>query len=76
MRTTYDREADAVYIALVDVAPGEATVQREVPTGNEDSMIVLDFDERGFLLGVEVLGASAVLRDEVLANATDVTKNS
>ena len=72
MRTTYDREADAVYIALVDVAPGEATVQHEVPTGNEDSTIVLDFDERGFLLGVEVLGASVVLRAEVLANATQI----
>lgn len=75
LKTTYDRAADAAYIEFVDITPGEATVQQEVSIGNTESTIVLDFDHNGFLLGVEILGASSILRKELLAEATDITGN-
>jgi uncharacterized protein YuzE len=76
MKTTYDRVADAAYIEFVDVAPGEAVAQQEVPVDDKESTIVLDFDQNGFLLGVEILGASSILREELLAKATDITGDS
>lgn len=73
MEITYDRVADAAYIRLVDIAPGEAVVQEVVPGEDGRSEIMLDFDRNGFLLGVEILGAEAILREELLAEATDIT---
>jgi uncharacterized protein YuzE len=73
VRLTYDREADAAYIALVDIVPGEAVAQEEIALDDRESTIVLDFDRNGFLLGVEILGASHVLREELLTTATDIT---
>lgn len=75
MKHTYDRVADAAYIEFVDVTPGEAAVQQEVPVGDTDSTIIMDFDQNGFLLGMEILGASAILRDDLLAAAEDITDN-
>jgi len=68
-RVTFDAEADAAYVPLARTRPGDATVQvfvRGVP-GPAD--IVLDFDAAGRLLGVEVIGASAILAPELLAAA-------
>lgn len=76
MKMTYDRVADAAYIAFVDVTPGEAVEQREFPLDDKEAEIVLDFDRNGFLLGVEVLGAAAILRRELLAQATDITSEN
>jgi|GEM_PF-125723 len=53
-KITYDREADALYIAFGE---GPATVQ-EVAEG-----IALDWDSEGRLLGIEILDASKRLAD-------------
>ncbi|WP_117236669.1 DUF2283 domain-containing protein [Thermus sediminis] len=57
MRITYDREADALYIAFGE---GAATVE-EVAEG-----IALDRDGEGRLLGIEILDASKRLPLEAL----------
>ena len=51
--TTYDPEADAVYIALADARPREGT---EVAPG-----VVLDLDADGRLVGIEITNAKAML---------------
>ncbi|RCG32282.1 DUF2283 domain-containing protein [Sphaerisporangium album] len=70
MKVTYDREVDAAYIELVETGPGEAVEQRvfEIPPETE---MILDLDRNGFLLGVELLGASKVLRSELLARGEE-----
>lgn len=55
-RLVWDDEADAGYLALAPVGPGEAVHQRVVENpvaGLGD--VILDFDARGRLLGVEFL---------------------
>ena len=65
MRVTYDRQADAAYVYLVDhVAPGEACSQQCVSRD-----ITLDFDKAGKLLGIEILSARRVLRATALLRA-------
>ncbi|MGJ0389795.1 DUF2283 domain-containing protein [Microbacterium sp. CGR1] len=63
---TYDREVDAAYATIGrPIRPGEAV--RQVPVALPDGMsgeLILDFDRDGHLLGVEILGASALLRPE------------
>ena len=62
MRIEYDKEVDAGYIYLVDtIDEGEA-----VKTIELDSNIILDFNKEGKLLGIEVLNASKVLKDDTL----------
>jgi uncharacterized protein YuzE len=69
----YDPIADAAYIDVVDhVDYGEAVVQIEVEDPDLKGGIILDLDERGFLLGVEILGARKVLRPETLSNSLRV----
>ena len=67
MRVEYDRQADSAYIYLVDkIAPGQAKKQEicgELPD------VILDFDEGGLILGIEVLGASRLLPRELLQEA-------
>jgi uncharacterized protein YuzE len=54
MRMTYDGDADAAYLVI------------ERPGGGD---IVLDFDADGRLLGVEVIGATGLLRPAAVAAA-------
>ncbi|HEX6348614.1 MAG TPA: DUF2283 domain-containing protein [Candidatus Dormibacteraeota bacterium] len=65
---TYDSEADAGYVALVRIAPGDAVRQQAVRVADRGEL-VLDFDTDGRLLGIEVLGATAIMRPEVIAAA-------
>ncbi len=60
MRVTFDRQANAAYIYLVDVEPGEA-VKQEVA-----GPVILDFNRSGHLIGIEVLRATKFLPREVL----------
>ncbi len=53
MRIRYDPAVDALYIRLRE---GEVKDSDEVSTG-----IILDYDERGTALGIEILDASQVL---------------
>ena len=64
MRITYDREADALYIAFGD---GPATVGQ--PQGYVQEVgegIALDWDGEGRLLGIDILDASKKLPPEAL----------
>jgi uncharacterized protein YuzE len=62
---TYDAEAKAAYVYLDPIAPGEAKRQEVVL----DGQVVLDLDEHGKLLGVEIIYADLLLRPETLARA-------
>jgi uncharacterized protein YuzE len=68
MRVTYDVEANAAYLELDDVAEGSA-VENVVIQRPSQGDIVLDFDADGHLLGIEVIGATELLRTAVLETA-------
>ncbi len=58
MRVTYDSQANAAYIDIdEDVAEG-SVVENVVIERPGRGDIVLDIDAEGYLLGVEVIGAS------------------
>jgi len=61
LRLTWDVEAGAGYLALAEIAPGDAVSQEIVPNP-ADGMgdIVLDFDASGRLLGIEFLDERAL----------------
>ena len=63
-RTTYDRDADALYLSFTTIAPGGVAETREVSSG-----VFLDFDAEGRLLGMEVLEASRRLPAEATRTA-------
>lgn len=66
MRIEYDKKVDAAYIYLVDdIKEGEA--EKTIELNNN---IILDFDNQGKLIGVEVLNASKVLNQKVIAKAS------
>ncbi|WP_113701012.1 DUF2283 domain-containing protein [Nonomuraea lactucae] len=70
MRIEHDAENDVAYVYLVDeIGEGDADAQLLVEREGMPGELVLDFDTEGRLLGFEVLGASAILRPEVLALA-------
>ena len=52
MRITYDASTDALYVALVPIEAAQATRTDEVEPG-----LLLDRDDAGRLLGIEILGA-------------------
>ncbi|HIH42436.1 TPA: DUF2283 domain-containing protein [Candidatus Woesearchaeota archaeon] len=65
MKLEYDKEVDAAYIYLDQpLKDGEAKKTIEL---NEN--IILDFDDKGKLLGVEILNATKVLNKKVLLEA-------
>jgi len=70
MRVTYDHEADAAYIYFTDaeLVPGRDTVILDVPPGVQ-AMVNMDWKD-GKIVGVEVLGAAALLHSDLLAQAT------
>jgi len=75
MRLTHDEEADAAYIYLVDeIARGEVAASRLARIPLEGASLSVDFDAHGRLLGIEVLGASRVLRTETIQAALDITR--
>lgn len=71
MKITYDKEADAAYVQLVDeIIDGEASTQlHSIGTPGQKGEIIIDFDAEGCILGLEILGAKDVLREETLALA-------
>ncbi|MCO4273227.1 DUF2283 domain-containing protein [Pseudarthrobacter sp. HLT3-5] len=71
MKITYDKEADAAYVQLVDeVRDDEASTQvHSIETPGRKGEIIIDFDAEGRILGVEILGAKDVLREKTLALA-------
>jgi uncharacterized protein YuzE len=66
MRIEYDQEADAAYVYLVDkIKDGEA---KKTIVLNED--IILDFNDKDKLLGIEILNAKKILNEKSLVGAT------
>ena len=62
MRFEYDKEVDAAYIYLkYPIAEGES--KKTTPL---DDNVILDQDEDGKILGIEILNASSVLNKESL----------
>jgi uncharacterized protein YuzE len=57
MRATYDREADAIYIALSDAQPTETVVIDEHRT--------VDVDAEGKAVGIEIVGVSNYSLDDI-----------
>jgi len=53
MEITIDKEADAAYIYLKDIAPGESA-----KTIRASKHVLLDYDINGMLLGIELLFVS------------------
>jgi uncharacterized protein YuzE len=71
VRITYDPEANAAYIYLVQQI-GIGGVAKSVPVegeGIDPADFVFDFDRDGRLIGIEVLFASQLLADETLKSA-------
>ena len=68
MKLEYDKEADAAYIYLeYPIKKGQSKNTIEL---NEN--IMLDFDSKGKLLGVEILNASKVLNKKILVEAQPI----
>ena len=68
MKFEYDREADAAYIYLVyPIKNGQSKSTVELKEN-----IILDFDRKGKLLGVEILNASKLLDKKALLKAEGV----
>ncbi len=68
MKLEYDKEADAAYIYLE--YPIEEGQVKDTIELNEN--IILDFDGKGKLLGVEILNASKVLNKKTLVEAQPI----
>jgi len=72
VRVEYDDEVDVAYIHLVDhIGDGEAEKQIVVESDDLRAHVILDLDARGALLGIEIVGASHVLRPATLQNAPE-----
>lgn len=66
MRVTYDKGADAVYIYVkYPIKKGESKKQLSL----DDYPIILDFDKKDRLLGIEVLNVSKTLNKKFLKEA-------
>jgi uncharacterized protein YuzE len=70
MKITYDPEADAAYLQLVERVDGEIAETLPVEELDESRAggFIFDFDDDGRLLGIEVLGARRALRQATLAS--------
>jgi uncharacterized protein YuzE len=69
MRVTFDPKADAAYIYLREIERGGAKHTCAVECDEATGMIVLDIDDEGRLIGIEVIGARDGLPPQVLAEA-------
>ena len=72
MKITYDPEADAAYIYLTDIEPGGVKKTYECDPEQVGTMINLDFDHEGRIIGVEVLSASTHLPKAALKQAVNL----
>jgi uncharacterized protein YuzE len=70
VRIEYDTAVDAAYIYLTEaeLTPGRDTIPAHGPPGVEGE-VILDWKD-GKLVGIEVLGARALLRPDLLDQAT------
>ena len=65
MRLEYDKEVDAAYVYLV--YPMEKGESKKTIELNDN--IIVDFNDKGQLIGIEILNASKLLNKQALASA-------
>ncbi|MEV0681689.1 DUF2283 domain-containing protein [Actinosynnema sp. NPDC050436] len=66
----YDREANAAYVSLaVHKIEGMAVRQVVLEDLVPGAEVIVDFDPDGKICGIEFLGASNCLRDDILASS-------
>jgi uncharacterized protein YuzE len=71
VRITFDTEADAAFIYLNDaIPPGGAARSHMCDVELDEGAVILLFSPEDQLVGLEVLGASRVLPQEVLDTAS------
>lgn len=64
---TYEKETDSLYLSLTARRTnGDAVQQLPVEDAPEGSEIILDFNKHGTLLGIEILGASVCVGEDLL----------
>jgi uncharacterized protein YuzE len=63
-RITFDRGANAAYIYLREIGPGE--VAKTVTVDEAPGLVNLDFDKSKHLIGIELLPATKLLPLELL----------
>lgn len=63
LRVTFDAEANAAYVYLQPPDVIQPSVAQSLPVTHS---INLDFDDRGRLIGIEVLAARSLLHAELL----------
>jgi uncharacterized protein YuzE len=73
MRVTYDPKADAMYLYLVERAPGMFEVARteEVTTG-----VMFDFDGENRVIGIEILSVSKLPGAKPMEMAFEILTSS
>lgn len=77
MRFTYDSEADAVYLYLVDeIHSGQVKSSQLVPLRIKGASATVSFDESDRALGVEFLGASKLLSGDLLRAIVEFREQS
>lgn len=69
MKLTHSKETDAAYIYFEDDT--NVRVKSTFPVDPEAGEIFLDFDEYGYLVGIEILDASNKLSKMLLDTAED-----
>lgn len=62
MKVSYDKESDALYFTLDETV--EVIDSEEIRPG-----VVLDYDQKGNVLGIEILNASKISSPEALNRA-------
>ncbi|GAA1471738.1 DUF2283 domain-containing protein [Corynebacterium felinum] len=60
LRFTFDPEADASYLYLTN----EGTAASQTVIDTDRGIVILDHDKHGRILGIEILGATAMLPEE------------
>lgn len=64
---THDPEADAAYIYVTEaIPPGAVAESKPLDHYTPGAAVVLDFDSDNRLLGIELLGFSRLVPDDVL----------
>ena len=66
MKLEYDKDVDAAYVYLADSIK-DKEVRKTIELNDN---IILDFDDKGKLLGVEILNASKVLNEKILMTSS------
>ncbi|MFA5174198.1 MAG: DUF2283 domain-containing protein [Candidatus Pacearchaeota archaeon] len=64
MKITFDKEADAAYIYLKEISPGEI-----VKTISLNDSVNIDLDSENRTIGIEILDASKNLPSNALSSA-------